>query len=263
MTTPRTSWLVLPTYNEVENLEALVRSALPVLRASAPGEAHVLIVDDCSPDGTGLVADRLAAEFEEVHVLHRGEKGGLGQAYLAGFEAALEFGAGYVLEMDCDFSHDPAELARLLAAAEGGADVVLGSRYVQGGGTVLWSAGRRALSRAGCWYARRLLGLRLWDLTGGFKCFRREVLEAIDLPSVRSKGYAFQVELTYRAARRGFVIQEVPILFRDRQEGASKMSTRIVAEAMLRVPALRFAERQGAPGVDVRLGHAAGSPRPV
>jgi dolichol-phosphate mannosyltransferase len=237
---PGAAWLVLPTYNEAENLEAIVRAAGDVLADAAPEGWRILVVDDASPDGTGRIADELAAAREKVSVLHRPGKGGLGPAYLAGFDAALRGGAGYVLEMDSDFSHQPADLARLLAAARDSADLVLGSRYVDGGGVMEWNAMRRAVSRGGCWYARTVLGVGVRDLTGGFKCFRREVLEAIDLATVRSQGYAFQVELTYRAIRRGFRVVEVPIVFHERREGASKMSGRIALEAIWRVPQMRF-----------------------
>jgi dolichol-phosphate mannosyltransferase len=241
-------WLILPTYNEAENVEAIVAAAGEVLAsatgsASGPGFA-VLVVDDGSPDGTGQIADRLAAEHDWMHVLHRAEKNGIGPAYLAGFRHALDRGAGYVMEMDCDFSHDPADLARLLAAVDRdspeGADLALGSRYVPGGGVSDWGLLRRLISEGGSTYARWVLGLELRDLTGGFKCFRREVLEAIHFDGVRSRGYAFQVELTYRAVRAGFNVVEVPIVFRDRQHGTSKMSWRIAAEAMWLVPRLRF-----------------------
>lgn len=228
-------WLVLPTYEEATNIERLVEQA----RAVLPAGAQVLIVDDNSPDGTGEIAARLAAEEEAVHFLHRPLKEGLGPAYIAGFRRALAGGAGLVVEMDSDFSHEPAYLPRLLAAAES-ADLVLGSRYVPGGGVSDWGAARRAISRGGSIYARLLLGLGVRDLTGGFKCFRREVLEAIDLDAVRSRGYAFQVEMTYRAIELGFDVVEVPIVFRDRQAGTSKMSRSIVLEAIWRVPLLRF-----------------------
>ena len=239
----RPAWLVLPTYNEADNLEALVAASREALGRATPGGFRILVVDDNSPDGTGRVADALAARHDDVRVLHRPGKGGLGPAYLAGFETALREGAGHVLEMDSDFSHDPADLERLLAAAHAGADLVLGSRYVPGGGVTQWNAVRRAVSRGGCRYAQTVLGLGVRDLTGGFKCFRREVLEAIDLPSVRSQGYAFQVELTYRAVRRGFRVVEVPIVFHERREGASKMSGRIALEAIWRVPQMRLRAR--------------------
>jgi dolichol-phosphate mannosyltransferase len=233
------AWLVLPTYNEVENLENLVVA----VRGKLPASAQVLIVDDSSPDGTGELADRLADRLENVSVLHRRDKEGLGPAYLAGFRLALSGGAGLVLEMDSDFSHDPAYLPRLLEAA-GRADVVLGSRYVPGGGVSDWGPLRRAISRGGSAYARLVLGVDVQDLTGGFKCFRREVLEAIDLDSIQARGYAFQVEMTYRALRAGFTVVEVPIVFRDRRSGSSKMDRAIVAEAIWRVPLLRFGPRQ-------------------
>ena len=228
-------WLVLPTYNEAENVERIVAAA----RARLPADARVLIVDDNSPDGTGERADRLAAADPAVEVLHRPRKEGIGPAYVAGFRRALAAGAGLVLEMDCDFSHDPAYLPRLLEAAAD-ADLVLGSRYVPGGGVGDWGPLRRAISRGGSAYARLWLGVGVRDLTGGFKCFRREVLEAIDLDAVRARGYAFQVELTWRAIEAGFRVVEVPIVFRDRRAGASKMDRGIVAEAIWRVPQLRF-----------------------
>jgi dolichol-phosphate mannosyltransferase len=240
---PGPPWLILPTYDEAENVEAIVTAALAVLERAAPEGHRVLIVDDDSPDGTGRIADRLAAEHEAVEVLHRTLREGLGPAYLAGFDHALRHGAGYLFEMDADFSHDPADLARLLECVRGDADVALGSRYVPGGGVDDWGLVRRFVSRGGSWYARRVLSLGVRDLTGGFKCFRREVLEAIDLPTVRSRGYAFQVELTYRAVRQGFRVREVPIRFRDRLHGQSKMSARIAVEAMWLVPQLR---RRGA-----------------
>ena len=233
-------WLILPTYNEVENIEAIVIAAGEVLERVAPEGFSVLVVDDGSPDGTGEIADRLAAEHEWVEVCHRAEKNGIGPAYLAGFRHALDRGAGYVMEMDSDFSHDPADLARLLEAVQGGADLALGSRYVPGGGVRNWGLLRRFISEGGSTYARLVLGLEIRDVTGGFKCFRREVLEAIHFDGVRSHGYAFQVELTYRAVRAGFQVVEVPIVFKDRERGESKMSWRIAAEAVWLVPRLRF-----------------------
>ncbi len=238
-------WLILPTYNEAENVQAIVSAAGEVLagaveRSPTGGGFHVLVVDDGSPDGTGEIADRMAAEHDWVEVLHRSEKNGIGPAYLAGFRHALERGAGYVMEMDSDFSHDPADLARLLQTVYDGADLALGSRYVPGGGVREWGLLRRFISEGGSTYARLVLGLKVRDLTGGFKCFRREVLEAIHFNGVRSQGYAFQVELTYRAVQAGFQVVEVPIVFRDRQHGTSKMSWRIAAEAMWLVPLLRF-----------------------
>ena len=229
------AWLVLPTYNEAENLEPLVAAAL----ANLPDSARILVVDDNSPDGTGELADRLAAGEPRIEVLHRAQKEGLGPAYIAGFRHALAAGADRVLEMDSDFSHDPADLPRLLAATEE-ADVAIGSRYVSGGGVENWSKLRQAISRGGSTYARAVLGLPIRDLTGGFKCFRREVLEAIDLDAIASKGYAFQVEMTYRAIQLDFTVAEVPITFRERRAGASKMSRSIVLEAALGVPRMRW-----------------------
>ena len=229
------TWLVLPTYNEAENIEPFVAAVC----AKLPADARILIVDDNSPDGTGRIADRLAAENEGVEVLHRPRKEGLGPAYIAGFRRALAGGAELVLEMDSDFSHDPAYLPRLLEASRH-ADLVLGSRYVEGGGVSEWGALRRAISRGGSAYARLTLGIGVRDVTGGFKCFRREVLEAIGLDSIEARGYAFQVEMTYRALQRGFQVTEVPIVFRDRRAGVSKMDRSIVLEAVWRVPLLRF-----------------------
>lgn len=229
------AWLVLPTYNEAENLEPLVAAAL----ANLPDSARVLVVDDSSPDGTGQLADRLAANEPRIEVLHRAVKEGLGPAYVAGFRQALAAGAGRIMEMDSDFSHDPADLPRLLAATEE-ADVAIGSRYVSGGGVENWSRLRQAISRGGSTYARAVLGLPIRDLTGGFKCFRSEVLETIDLDAIASKGYAFQVEMTYRAIELGFSVKEVPIIFRERRAGASKMSRSIVLEAAWMVPKMRW-----------------------
>jgi len=226
----------LPTYNERENLEAMVDRLGEVLGT----DGVVLVIDDDSPDGTGEIADRLAADRVSVDVLHRPRKEGLGPAYLDGFRRALELGADLILEMDCDFSHDPADVPRLVAAAED-ADLVLGSRYVPGGGTRNWGALRRLISRGGSLYAQLLLGVPIRDLTGGFKCYRRAVLEAIDLDAIHSKGYAFQIETTYRALRAGFRVVEVPIVFVDREVGGSKMSNSIVLEAVWKVPALRLA----------------------
>ncbi len=235
-------WVVMPTYNEAENVEAIVRATAAVLGRLAPGSHRILIVDDGSPDGTGELADALAGELPVVEVLHRQIKDGLGHAYLAGFARALEGGAQVVIEMDADFSHDPRYLGDLLAAS-GDADLVLGSRYVPGGGVRDWGLLRRLVSRGGGWYARALLRVDVRDLTGGFKCIRREVLEAIDLHSVRAEGYVFQIEVTYRALLAGFRIREVPIVFRDRTAGSSKMSTRIAIEAMWLVPRLRRTAR--------------------
>jgi dolichol-phosphate mannosyltransferase len=232
------AWLVLPTYNEVENIDPFVRAVLPQLASAAP-DHHLLIVDDNSPDGTGALADRLAAEFDRVEVFHRPAKQGLGRAYLAGFRRALDSGAELVLEMDADFSHNPADLPRLIEAAAG-ADLVLGSRYVRGGGVSDWGLLRRILSRGGCWYAQRILGIPVRDLTGGFKCFNRRVLDAIHLDGVRADGYGFQIELTYCAIKAGFTVVEVPITFRERRVGTSKMSPRIALEAVWKVPALKL-----------------------
>ena len=226
----------LPTYNERENLERMLRALGEVLAEGG----RVLVVDDNSPDGTGELADRLAAELPFVDVLHRERKEGLGPAYLAGFRRALAGGAELVLEMDCDFSHDPRDVPRLIAAAQE-ADLVLGSRYVPGGRVANWGFVRRAISRGGSLYAQLILGLPVRDLTGGFKCYRRTVLEALPLDAVHSKGYAFQIELTYRALRKGFRVREVPITFVDRVEGGSKMSRAIVLEAVWKVPLLRLA----------------------
>jgi dolichol-phosphate mannosyltransferase len=232
------AWLVLPTYNEAENIEAFVAA----VREQVPASAQLLIVDDSSPDGTGRIADRLAERHDDVNVLHRTDKEGLGPAYIAGFRHALAAGAGLVLEMDSDFSHDPAYLPRLLEGAER-ADLTIGSRYVAGGGVSDWGRVRQAISRGGSAYARLVLGVRVRDLTGGFKCFRREVLEAIDLDTIQAHGYAFQVEMTYRAIQHGFEVLEVPIVFRERRAGASKMDASIVAEAIWRVPRLRLGGR--------------------
>jgi dolichol-phosphate mannosyltransferase len=230
----RKAVVCLPTYDERENVEPIVEAIL----AAAP-EVHVLVIDDASPDGTGELADAIAARDPRVKVLHRARKEGLGKAYLAGFAWALERDYGLVLEMDADFSHDPAYLPALLERARTH-DLVLGSRYVPGGGTVDWGLGRRLISRGGSLYARTILGVNVRDLTGGFKCFRREVLEAIDLPSVECTGYAFQIELTFRALCKGFRVAELPIVFADRRVGQSKMSKRIVGEAMRKVWAMRF-----------------------
>ena len=224
----------LPTYNELENLE-------PMLRALGEKGVRVLVIDDNSPDGTGELAERLAAELDYVEVLHRERKEGLGPAYLAGFHHALAGDAELILEMDCDFSHDPADVPRLIGAVESGADLALGSRYVEGGTVRNWGLLRRIVSAGGSFYARVLLGVRVHDLTGGFKCYRRTVLEAIDLDVIHSKGYAFQIETTYRALRAGFHVVEIPITFADREVGGSKMSKGIVAEAIWKVPALRLA----------------------
>jgi dolichol-phosphate mannosyltransferase len=205
---------------------------------------RVLVIDDNSPDGTGSRADALAAELGYVEVLHRERKEGLGPAYLAGFRRALDSGAKFVIEMDCDFSHDPSDVPRLLEAAKT-ADIALGSRYVPGGGVENWGALRRLISAGGSLYARIILGVSVRDLTGGFKCIRREVLESTDLSAIQSRGYAFQIELTYRALRKGFKVKEIPIRFVDREVGGSKMSRTIVLEAIWKVPLLRLAALRG------------------
>jgi dolichol-phosphate mannosyltransferase len=232
------AWVILPTYDEAENLERIVGAVLEHLSPSGT----VLVVDDNSPDGTGEIADRLAGSDGSVRVLHRARKEGLGPAYLAGFHLALDAGAERIIEMDADFSHDPAYLPRLIGAAEN-ADLVIGSRYVPGGGVTEWGQMRRFISRGGSAYARMALGLPIRDLTGGFKCFRREVLEAINLDTIEARGYAFQVETTYRAIKAGFRVVEIPIVFSDRRDGTSKMTSAIVAEAIWRVPAMRFRRR--------------------
>ena len=229
----------LPTYNERENLERMVAA----LGSALPAGGRVLVIDDSSPDGTGELADRLAGELDFVDVLHRARKEGLGPAYLDGFRRALASGAELVLEMDCDFSHDPADVPRLVSAAES-ADLVLGSRYVLGGRIENWGTVRRAISLAASLYTRLLL-MPIRDPTGGFKCYRRAVLEALDLDAIASRGYAFQIETTYRALRAGFRVVEIPITFADRQAGGSKMSRAIVLEAIWRVPALRAAALLG------------------
>jgi dolichol-phosphate mannosyltransferase len=231
-------WVLIPTYNEAANVDRIVRASAQELERVVPGEYRILVVDDNSPDGTGAIADSLSAEMPAVAVLHRPGKSGLGHAYLAGFAEALEGGAELVVQMDADFSHDPSYLGQLLAAAKD-ADLVLGSRYVPGGGVRDWGPLRRLISRGGGLYARIILRVGVRDLTGGFKCIRREVLEAIDLPSVRAEGYVFQIEVTYRALLAGFRVVEVPIVFQDRTVGMSKMSTRIALEAMMLVPRLR------------------------
>lgn len=231
-------WLVIPTYNEAENVGPIVRAVAAEMANVAPGEHRILVVDDNSPDGTGSLADELAHELDVVEVLHREAKNGLGRAYIAGFEHALARGAELVIQMDADFSHDPKYLPDLIGAAEE-ADLVLGSRYVAGGAVQNWGLVRKLISRGGSMYARTVLGIDVRDLTGGFKCIRRPVLETIDLTSLRADGYVFQIEVTYRAIRSGFRVREVPILFVDRTAGSSKMSSRIALEAMLLVPKLR------------------------
>jgi dolichol-phosphate mannosyltransferase len=231
-------WLFLPTYNEAENLEAIVGATTAQLEIVAPGDWRLLVVDDASPDGTGELADRLARENGAVEVLHRRGKDGLGPAYLAGFEYALARGAELVIVMDADFSHDPEHLPAMIAAAEH-SDLVLGSRYVPGGRIANWPPLRRVLSRSGSLYARLMLGVKIRDLTSGFRCVRRRVLLAVEPSTLRAQGYVFNIELTYRALLAGFKVQEIPICFRDREEGESKMSLPIAIEALRLVPQLR------------------------
>jgi dolichol-phosphate mannosyltransferase len=240
MTEVHRAVICLPTYNERENLGPITEAIL-----AATPEVDILVIDDGSPDGTGQLADEIAAREPRLHVLHRTKKEGLGRAYLAGFDWALARGYALVLEMDADFSHEPKYLPSMLAKARE-VDLVLGSRYVPGGGTVNWGLGRKILSRGGSLYARTILGVRVRDLTGGFKCFRREVLEAIDLATVECSGYAFQIELTYRAIRCGFRVAEIPIVFADRRVGQSKMSRRIVLEAISKVWGMRASRFRGA-----------------
>lgn len=239
-------WVIVPTYQEASSIERLLRRVTAVLADACSGDHRVLVVDDGSPDGTADIAERIGSDLGVVEVLRRREKDGLGRAYLAGFRHALDRGAELLVEMDADLSHDPDRLPALLAAAEE-ADVVLGSRYVAGGDVVDWSAARRLISRGGSAYARLVLRLPIRDLTGGYKVLRREVLEVIDFDAVRGQGYVFQIEMTYRATRAGFRVVEVPIVFRDRTEGDSKMSWRIAAEAIWRVPQLRRLVPAGAP----------------
>jgi dolichol-phosphate mannosyltransferase len=233
---PRQALVCLPTYDEKDNVVPITEAIL-----AATPLVDVLIIDDNSPDGTGQLADAIAARESRVKVLHRAGKEGLGKAYLAGFDWALRHGYELILEMDADFSHDPRYLPGMLEAAKG-ADVVLGSRNIPGGGTVNWGVGRKIISKGGSLYARTILGIPIRDLTGGFKCFHRKVLESIDLPTVECSGYAFQIELTFRALRRGFRVVEVPIVFVDRRVGQSKMSKRIVLEALRKVWSIRRAD---------------------
>ena len=230
--------ICLPTYNERANLAPLARRLGDVL-ADSGAEGRILVIDDSSPDGTGELADRLSGELPFLSVLHRARKEGLGPAYVAGFRWALDRGAERIVQMDADFSHDPADVPRLLAATERAA-LALGSRYVEGGGTKNWGKGRQAISRFGSLYARTILGVGVHDLTGGFKCWRREALDALPLDRIRTKGYAFQIETTYRALRAGFEVQEIPIVFAERRSGGSKMTRGIVLEAMWKVPELRL-----------------------
>jgi dolichol-phosphate mannosyltransferase len=227
--------IVVPTYNELENIQNLAQSVMAVI----PSHVDLLIVDDNSPDGTGQLADSLAKQNPRIHVLHRARKMGLGTAYVNGFQWGLDKGYDVLIEMDADFSHDPKYLPRMLELLEIN-DVVIGSRYVSGGGTVNWGVGRKILSRGGSLYSRLILGAGIRDFTGGFNGWRRKVIEAVDLPSLRSDGYSFQIELKYRAFLKGFKITEFPIVFEDRKVGKSKMHRRIVIEALLRVWEFRF-----------------------
>jgi dolichol-phosphate mannosyltransferase len=236
---PARLWLFLPTYNEVGNLDKVVRATVDALERAVPADWRILVVDDASPDGTGDLADRLAEEFDGVEVLHRTAKDGLGKAYLAGFRHAIEREAEFVIVMDADFSHDPDHLAALIEAAQT-SDLVLGSRYVAGGEIMDWPRLRRFLSRFGSIYARAILGVRINDLTSGFRCVRRQVLETIEPSTLRAQGYVFNIELTYRALLAGFTVTEVPITFRDREAGQSKMSLPIAFEALMLVPRLRW-----------------------
>lgn len=233
-----TLWICLPTYNELENLERMIR-ALGEERARHDLDMTVLVIDDSSPDGTGEVADRLAEELGWVRVLHRTTKDGLGRAYLAGFQVALDGGADLIMEMDCDFSHDPTDVHRLVAATAD-ADLVIGSRNVPEGGVRGWPWYRQVISKGGSFYARTILGVRVRDMTAGFKAFRREVLDTLDLSGIEASGYMFQIELKYRAIRAGFRVHEVPVIFVDREFGESKMTGSIVTEAMWRVWKLRL-----------------------
>jgi dolichol-phosphate mannosyltransferase len=233
------TWLVLPTYNEADNVIPIVEASLSALGQTGD-EHHVLIVDDNSPDGTGRIADGIAGGDPRVEVLHRPGKQGLGRAYIAGFAYALERGADRVMEMDSDFSHDPFDIPRLVHEARHGADLVLGSRYIPGGGVENWGLGRRIVSRGGCLYAQMILRVPVRDLTGGYKCFNRRVLEAIGVDQMHADGYGFQIELTYRTLKAGFHVREVPSVFHERRAGQSKMSTRIATEAVWKVPALKL-----------------------
>ncbi len=232
-----TTWVCIPTFNERENVRSLVQAVRDSLDGAGL-DGHVLVIDDASPDGTGAIADEMAVADSRVHVLHRAGKGGIGPAYIAGFRHCLAQGAARVVEMDCDFSHDPADLPRLIQAADS-ADLVIGSRYTPGGGVTEWGLVRRGISRGGCLYAQAILGTSIRDLTGGFKCFRREVLESVAIGEVSGQGYGFQIEMTYRTLLQGFRVVEIPITFTDRMAGESKMSRDIVLEAATLVPRIR------------------------
>jgi dolichol-phosphate mannosyltransferase len=256
---PARLWLFLPTYNEVGNLDKVVRATVESLERVAPNDWRVLVVDDASPDGTGKLADDLATELPGVEVLHRTAKDGLGKAYLAGFRHSVEQGAEFVIVMDADFSHDPDHLAALIEAAQT-SDLVIGSRYVEGGEILDWPRLRRFLSRFGSIYARAILGVRVHDLTSGFRCVRRQVLETIEPSTLRAQGYVFNIELTYRALLAGFTVAEVPITFRDREAGQSKMSLPIAFEALMLVPRLRL-ELSGRRRRQLRAAGRKASPR--
>ena len=232
-----TTWVCIPTFNERENVRSLVQAVRDSLDGAGL-DGHILVIDDASPDGTGAIVDEMAAADSRVHVLHRAGKGGIGPAYIAGFRHCLAQGAARVVEMDCDFSHDPADLPRLIQAADS-ADLVIGSRYTPGGGVTEWGLVRRGISRGGCLYAQAILGTSIRDLTGGFKCFRREVLESVAIGEVSGQGYGFQIEMTYRTLLQGFHVVEIPITFTDRTAGESKMSRDIVLEAATLVPRIR------------------------
>ena len=232
--------VIVPTYNERDNLEPITHAIL-----AADPRLDILVVDDNSPDGTGQLADALAAKQPRIKVLHREKKEGLGRAYLAAFKHALTMPYQFIFEMDADFSHDPKYLPKFLEAMDQGADLVLGSRRVTGGGTVNWGVSRQVISAGGSFYARTILGIPIRDVTGGFKCFRRTVLEGIDLDEVQSSGYGFQIELTYRTIRKGYVVREIPIVFEDRRVGQSKMSRKIFLEALSMVWKLRLEALQG------------------
>jgi len=235
VSTRRKALVIIPTYNERDNVAAITAAAI-----AADPRLDVLIADDNSPDGTGQIADELAAKEPRIQVLHRAKKEGLGRAYLHAFAWGLERGYEYLVEMDADFSHDPKYLTPMLNEAEAGSDLVIGSRYVDGGGTVNWGPGRKLLSRGGSLYARTILGVKLRDLTAGFVCFRRAVLQAIDLNAVKSSGYAFQIELKYRTLKAGFRVKEIPIVFEDRRVGQSKMSRKIFVEGLTMVWKLKL-----------------------
>jgi dolichol-phosphate mannosyltransferase len=261
---PGQVWIILPTYNEAENVVPMLDALIEVIDENH-WDGRLLVVDDGSPDGTADLVEALAARDARVAVLRRSRKEGIGPAYRAGFRRALDSGASLIVEMDCDFSHRPRALPALVDATRS-ADLVLGSRYVPGGGVQRWGVVRRAVSRGGCWYARRVLRVGVRDLTGGFKCFRRPVLESIPFDEVTSAGYAFQIELTYRALLAGYRVREVPITFSERVRGRSKMSRRIVWEAAVLVPRLRRrlagARREAVGAREPEIGEVTEAPAP-